>query len=128
MMEETKAKRFEKATASFQLGFQQDVLAYIVTLEDHGFAIADIKDFHEYKVLESKRLEQEFEADVIAERRAVRCSVCPGLMLLYKVNTGPSDQTGDPKDKSVWMCQNNECGETIYNEQTVEEIIKSGGT
>lgn len=128
MMEETKAKKFEEATAAFPLGFKQDVIAYLTTLKDHGFTIDDIKDFHKYKLLESRRVEKEIENEIIKKRAAIRCPECPGLMLLLPVNDRPETQTGNPKDRSVWMCQNNECGETIYNEQTAEEIIKSGGT
>lgn len=123
-MEEAKVKRFKKVTEMFPLGFQQDVVAYLTTLERQGFTVQDIKDFHEYRILEISRSEERAIAKLKEEQPTYQCPECPALMLLYPVNTEPGNQTGDPKEKSVWMCLNQECGHTIYNKETAEEILK----
>lgn len=51
------------------------------------------------------------------------CPYCKKTMYVQSVNTGLGDQTGDPTDKSVWICMNSLCRETIYNKKTVNEIF-----
>lgn len=123
-MKESEAKRFKKVTEVFPLGFQQDVLTYFHTIEQQGFTIQDIKDYHELKQQEFKEQEREAIAKIKEQQPTYQCPECPALMLLYDVNTVPGDQTGDPEEKSMWMCINQECGHTIYNSQTAEEILK----
>ena len=42
------------------------------------------------------------------------CPICNAIMRITSVNTGPGDRTGDDS-KSVWICSNKECMETIYS-------------
>jgi len=126
-MEKNKAERFERAVANHAIGFQQDVFSYIIFIERLGFTVQDIKEFHEYST--QKRKKEQKSLDKMDEKGITKpCSECPAVMFLYDVNFSPNSQTGDEKDKTVWICQNEECMETIYNKETVEEIIKSGGT
>lgn len=126
-MEESKAKHFEKATEAFKLGFQQDVVAYLETIRQRGFAVDDIKDYHEYKLQEAGKIERDVLDDLKKNNVLQDCPECPGAMLLLPVNDKPESQTGDPRDRSVWVCQNSECMETIYNEETADEIRSGGG-
>lgn len=128
-MDKIKATKFEMVTAAFDTGFQQDILSYIITIENQGFTYDDIKDYHKYKIQERKGFVQRELNRLKEGGEAIKCSEseCNGVMLLVSVNTEPGNQTGDDS-KSVWMCQNTECMHTIYNKETVQEIIKSGGT
>lgn len=129
-MEKDRAKRFDEFTTQFAWGFQQDVFSYITHLEQQGFTVQDIKDFHEYRVKEAVRERAKTKKEIkrmedaaLKSGRALRCTECPGLMLLYEVNVDSTTQTEDDS-KSVWMCQNQDCMHTIYNKEVPEEILK----
>ena len=53
----------------------------------------------------------------------VRCKICGKGMGLGPVNTMPGDQIGGDW-KSQWYCTN--CDESIFNMETVQEIMQSG--
>lgn len=50
------------------------------------------------------------------------CGDCVTPMALFEVNISNGTKTGDPTDKSVWLCPNKECMNAIYNKETVKEI------
>ena len=56
------------------------------------------------------------------------CGDCVSSMTLFEVNISKATMTGDLTDKSVWLCSDKKCMNTIYNKETAQEIIKSGGT
>ena len=62
------------------------------------------------------------------DREPVLCPECNTVMGLYSVNDVPAAQTGDSTDKSVWLCQNQKCMNTIYNKETIKELSSKGGT
>ena len=86
-------------------------------------------DFY-YYLKETHRLERErieaFEKTnkEFKELIGIPCPECQSTMDLFSVNTTPGDQTGDPTDKSMWLCSNDKCMETIYNKETIVSIIK----
>ena len=53
-----------------------------------------------------------------------KCPDCKTHMILVPVNNTPATQTGDPSDKSQWVCNNKDCMSTIFNKQTTDEIHK----
>ncbi len=55
------------------------------------------------------------------------CRDCTGAMSLFEVNISKATKTGDPTDKTVWLCKNKECMNAIYNKETYQEISESGG-
>ena len=121
-MNEEEVREFEKATQAYGFGFQQNVMQYLKLLEQKGYTIADAERY-----IPAKRKLIDKEAEAFAEIQKLmerKCPECSGLMLLLPVNITPETQTGDPDDKSVWLCQNDKCMDTIYNKETIEEIIK----
>lgn len=117
---------FEKALQAYTFSFHQNIVQYLETLKQKGYTLDDVKDFVFAK---RKLIEKDIEAFTKKQKLMEQeCPECSGLMLLLPVNDTPGTQTGEPGDKSVWLCQNNRCMETIYNEKTMGEIIKSGGT
>ena len=120
-MIEEKAKRFELATKAFKFGFQQDVFIYIETVEQQGFTVDDIREYHLYKL-------KEFATTESIKGASKSCLICSAIMFAYPVNISSETQTGDPTDKTVWLCQNQNCMHTIYNKETIEELSSEGGT
>ena len=118
------AERFEKAMEAFQWGFQQDVLAYMETLNTQGYTLKDLKDYKNYQIIKMHEEEKTVMAEMRENNVTADCPDCPALMFAYPVNTEPGNQTDDPTDMSVWVCQNQECMHTIYNKETVDEIIR----
>lgn len=76
-------------------------------------------DFLEYITTINTIEEEIYKRDL---KRSKYCPECNGIMGLLPVNTEPGNQTGDPDDKSVWLCSNQKCQETIFNKETVTEI------
>ena len=116
---------FENALGVYSFGFQQEFIQYLETLKQRGYEVADVYNYVEAK----KKVLKKESAEAAKDDTLIQpCSECPGIMFLLPVNDKPENQTGDPTDKSVWICQNNRCMHTIYNKETIEEIIKAGGT
>ena len=107
---------FEKAMGAFTFGQQQDFIIYLTTLKRSGYTIEDAIKYVKIKQRKNIKLTKN-------KNTQKSCTKCNGIMLLYSVNDSANTQTGDPKDKSVWLCQSKNCMHTIYNTQTVEEII-----
>jgi len=56
---------------------------------------------------------------------ARHCPECNELMSISPVNVSRCTRV-DSKYNSVWTCRNNECMETIYNKETMQEILMEG--
>lgn len=115
---------FDKNFNYYSFGQHQDFLTYYKRLNKFNLTIKDLEEYIE----EQKRISKEREAKVKAaqerwDKIALRCPECNSKMSLATVNTSAKDQTGDDS-KSVWLCPNRDCFETIYNKQSVKEIMK----
>ena len=54
------------------------------------------------------------------------CPECNRPMVVVPVNISRCTQV-DKKYNSAWMCKNKECMNTIYNKETMQEILTEGG-
>ena len=109
-------EKFKKDMAAFSFGQHQDVLTYLKRLEVCGWTIDDTKKWVEARQKELKRT---------AVRKIIfTCPDCQSAMRLLRVNVDPATRTDDDS-KSVWLCTNKECMNTIYNKKSVEEILKT---
>ena len=111
-------KKFEKDMAAFSFGQHQDVLTYLKQLEVSGWTIEDAKQWIENKRKQTPRIP--------VRAAGFRCPDCQSPMQLFPVNVSPATQTNDDS-KSVWLCTNKKCMNTIYNTESVEEILKNKG-
>ena len=116
-------EEFEKEMAAFQHKMLLNARSVILHLANEDIPI---KDFLSY--MEQRMKVEDARAIKFKQAPPIPCPECGKLMALLPVNRTPGTQTGDPDDKSVWMCPNKICMNAIYNKQTIEEIIKSGGT
>jgi hypothetical protein len=110
--------KFEKDMAAFSFGQHQDVLTYLHQLEISGWTIEDARKWINEK--RKKMSSKPFRAIVF------KCPDCRSPMQLLEVNTGPATRTND-NSKSVWLCTNKKCMNTIYNKKSVNEILKNHG-
>lgn len=117
-------KKFEENMAVFSFKQHQDFMTYLSHLETNGWTIEDAKKYIEEK---KRKLDEDRRQTIrnqrIYESKMLKCPKCSTVMFLRPVNTDNKTQTGDPKDKSVWMCPNEKCLHTIYNEKAVQEIV-----
>lgn len=116
-----KMEEFEQDLAAYSFGFQQDAVQYLKTLKQLGYGLDDLHDYVKAKQIILGKLQAE------KGELSQQCPECPALMLLLPINDKPETQTGD-NSKSVWLCQNKKCMNTIYNTQTLEELSSKGGT
>lgn len=118
----------ENLLAAFSLTLKEwrTIRTILIHLEQNGKSSKDLIDYINNKVAEGKRFQEEMTERLGKATR--ECSECSFSMSLYPVNDTPQTQTGDSTDKSVWLCRNKECMNTIYNKETVEELTKKGGT
>ncbi len=115
-MNEQEALKFDKDTEVYSFGFHQNVIQYITLLAQKGYTLDDVKRFIPAR---QKMFDKVAETLKFTEQK---CPECNGLMTLLSVNDQPGTQTGDDS-QSAWMCQKQKCGETIYNKESVQEII-----
>lgn len=118
----------EKILDVFSFGKLQDTVTILTLLKQNNITISRFIEFVEEKKIESVKLnkeKKELEEKGRDEWReiALRCPQCQEVMGLLSVNTQPGDQTGDDS-KSVWLCTNINCSETIYSKKTIKEILK----
>jgi len=111
-------EKFEKDMAAFSFGRHQDVLTYLNQLEFFGWTIEDAKEW-----IDGKRKELTSRP---VQAAVFKCPDCQSPMQLLKVNISPATQTND-SSKSVWLCTNKKCMNAIYNNKSVEEILKKKG-
>lgn len=115
----------------FSFGKLQDTVTILTILEKNNITISEFIDFIEGEKMEKAKLDLEKIELEKKERHswnkfALKCPECKEPMGLFPINTELGDQTGDDS-QSVWICPNNDCMETIYNKQTIQEILKKGG-
>lgn len=120
-------EKFKKDMAAFSFGQHQDVLTYLSRLEKTGWTIEDAKEWVEG---EKKRLVSQEEKGKEWTRLSLECPLCSAPMHLLSVNVSKGTLTSDGS-KSVWLCPNKSCMNTIYNKESINEIIRQsrkGGT
>lgn len=104
---------FEKDMAAFSFNQHQDALTYLSQLERKGWTIIDAENWiHQHRKARAKQ--------------TYKCPLCGARMRLLSVNDQLGTQTGDPTDHSVFLCNNKNCMNSIYNKQTIEELKKEG--
>jgi predicted RNA-binding protein YlxR (DUF448 family) len=111
-------EKFEKDMAAFHFGQHQDVLIYLSQLDASGWTIEDVKEWIDGQ--REKLTSRPIRAAVF------KCPDCQSPMQLLRVNVSPATQTND-SSKSVWLCTNKKCMNTIYNTESVEKILKNKG-
>jgi len=106
--------------ALWDLRAHQDHLVYFKRLKEYNYTLDDVEEFirleHERKIKD--------ESDVNYAPVTKKCPTCGSYMRLLAVNNSPSTMTGDPSDKSVWICINPLCQETIFNKFTIDELAR----
>ncbi len=116
---------FEDGLPSYDFRHYQDFVQFLEALKQAG---RSIKDVYSYVEIKRKAIEKALSEMTRDAGPSQQCPECPAVMFLLLVNDKPETQTGDPTDRSVWLCQNNRCLHTIYNKETITEITKAGGT
>ncbi len=121
-MKPKEIKRFEQLTRVYHFGKIQDFMTFYDVVTRAGYTITDIEDYIETKkaTIQAKLLEKPARP-VLKE-----CPECQKSMSLLRVNIDSATQTGD-SSKSVWLCMNQDCMNTIYNTESVEEILMKAG-
>jgi len=114
---------FEKDMEVFGFGQHQDFLTYGKRLEEFGYTLIDVENYVKNYMKAKEREIAEVEGKVIKKL----CPVCNFFMRLLPLNFNPATLTGDDS-QSVWFCTNQACMNTIYNKESVTEIIRKGGT
>lgn len=109
-------EKFEKDMEVFSFKQHREAMIYIDHLRLKGWTIEDTR---EWVKDEQERMRKEIKE---ATNHLPKCPECGIAIKLLPVNINPETRTGDPKDKSVWMCRNQECMYTIYNKETIEEV------
>ena len=102
-------EKFEKDMAVFSFKQHQDVLTYLSHLKATGWTIEDAKVYVEDK---KKRLATQSKG---TPPKIFPCPDCKSPMQLLPVNDSKATKTND-NSKSVWLCSNKECMNTIYNQ------------
>lgn len=123
-------KDIKKILAPFNLsiGKQQDVANLLKHLKKHEVTTEEVIEYVENLKIEGRKHRKEREAQLIASSKRLQpCPECNSIMKIFPVNDKPNTQTGDPTDKSVWLCGNKECMHVIYNKAPIKEITKAGG-
>lgn len=117
-------ERFEKDMAVFSFGQHQDVLTYLTHLKAKGWTVEDAKEWVAGKkkdlVSRQRKAEEYIKLSLI-------CPLCSTQMRLLPVNISKETLTNDDS-KSVWLCPNKACMNTIYNRESIDELIRKGGT
>ena len=118
-------EKFEKDMAVFSFKQHQDVLTYLTQLKAKGWTTEDAKLW-----VEEKKKELVLQAKKVGAIATpiFSCSLCLTPMQLLPINFTPATLTGE-NSKSVWLCRNKVCMNTIYNKKTIAEIqaAKEGG-
>jgi len=122
-------KKMEKALEVFGARVNIRELGSVASkLKKAGLTLDDLI---EYGTILKKETAAAIERAEKASKRnklaIYQCPACNSFMVLRSVNTNKGDQTEDDS-KSVWLCLNQHCLETIYNKETVDEIHSKGGS
>lgn len=116
-------KKFEKDMAAFSDKEHRLVDTYLTHLFAMGWTINVVKEWviQHKKDLKIRRENINNNYKEYADK-LIKCPECQIFMQLLPVNIDKATQTGD-NSKSVWLCQNKNCMHTIYNTETVQEIL-----
>lgn len=121
-------KDLQKILEPFRLTFGklQDLLTLLGEVKNAGFELNNLINYlEEVKQIQlgQDKLKQDNQKQALSywNKLALKCPNCATKMHLFPVNTQPGDQTGDASN-SQWLCS--KCLETIYNKETVKEILK----
>ena len=109
-------EKFEKDMQVFSFSQHQDFLTYHKLLLSHEWTIDDARKWVEFK----KKQLNEVQAGMKFIKNP--CPECKAFMQLLPVNTSPGTMTGDDS-QSVWLCRNKGCMHTIYNKETIEQLM-----
>jgi len=120
-------KDIENLLQPFSFGKKQDLLNLLQQLDKSSVSLETLMKYLEgLKTEQLKAVKEHSEKLKEAQEQwmkvVLRCPECSTPMSLRSVNTRPEDQTGD-NSKSIWICTNKDCLETIYNNLTVQEIL-----
>lgn len=116
--------QFEKDMQAFSFKSHQEFLSYYKLLLRKGWIIEDAIQWIEAtkrKIAKTRRKAR--HGQIAYKRKMMNCPKCSTKMFIRPVNIDAKTQTGDPKDKSVWMCPNKRCLHVIYNERDIKEIM-----
>lgn len=114
-------EKFKSDMTVFSLKHHQQFIVYLDLLEEKGWTIDDAREYVRLYKEDLRKRQKELKVQTYID---TFCPICQDIMLLYPVNISNSTMTGDPEDKSVWICRNKECMETIYSEKSVEDFTK----
>jgi len=118
---------YEKNMAFWSLGKHQDIISFLNTLTQRGYTISDIYDYIAWKSEQLNTEKERRNALKLASLIHQLCPECNAYMFLHSVNDKPGNQTGDLTDKTMWLCQNSNCMNTLYNKKTAQEIKAERG-
>jgi len=111
-------EKFKKDMEVFSFKQHQDVLTYLNHLEASGWTVEDAKEWIE---MEKKKLADNSQGTPYL---VFSCPICSKHMNLLPVNVNEATKTNDGS-KSVWICSNKDCMHTIYNIESIDEIIRN---
>jgi len=122
-------EKMEKALEPFGSRINVRELGSVASkLKKAGLTLEDLIEYGATLRREAAEAIARTEGESKVNKRLIRvCPLCSELMILRPVNTEPRNQTEDDS-KSVWLCMNRICLETIYNKETVDEIHSKGGS
>jgi len=112
--------RLEKDMRSFTFSQHQEFVSYYTYITKKGWTIEDVRVWVKDKIKQAEMRTKAAKKQI----KTRKCPECSTEMFLRPVNIDAKTQTGDPKDKSVWMCPNEKCLHVIYNEKSVKEILR----
>jgi len=111
-------KDIEKILAPFEFSFgkKQDLGTLLMHLKKNDVSTEEV-------VQHIEDLKKRARED--AKGRGMKaCPDCGFPMRIMPVNDKPETQTGDPTDKSVWMCPKKNCMHTIYNKEKPQKVLR----
>jgi len=121
-------KKFKKDMEVFSFAQHQEFVQYHELMTSRGWTFEDAREFVSFIIKERAENEKKLKArhkkiQATKAKNQLHCPECNQLMQIRPVNINKQTLTGDPSDKSVWLCQNPKCYNVIYNKQTVNEIV-----
>jgi ABC-type molybdate transport system ATPase subunit len=120
-------KQFEKDMSVFSFRQHQDVVTYLERLEITGWTSTDARAWVKEKQEEIKQRLKGQKLNIRNLRVIFKCPECKALMQLLPVNVTKATLTGD-NSRSMWLCSNKACMNTVYNKESIEELRSKGGT
>lgn len=117
--------RMEEILAPFAGKFRGELLNFYLHIEHRNVTHEEIREHLRFIREENQRTLAAEQAKVLKWRKLIKtCPECSRPMKVYEVNVTPNTQTGDPEDKTVWICSNQKCLETQYSKKPLAELFK----